>query len=638
VDLQRERLKFFLERIQRGIARRVHDRRVQNRLQVGSAVALGVGLLISATLFSGLFDSLQRPLSDFLYQPRAPTGSVVIVAMDDASLREIGALPWSRATLADLISVTAQAQPKVIALDLVLPEPSNEDPALAQAFQRAPRIIQPVIGVDATRMPARPGAFLRFDAALAPAPALQTSNALLAHTMIIPDADGVVRRIPVAIEVNKRYYAALGIAALGEYQNRTLGSQIENSQVPFGSLRLPVDEHGQVRLNFISPNALRVLSAVDVLRGRADPAWLRDKIVLIGVMNSGAPGDFKTPLALGTSRAYAVEIQADLIETILGAHLLVEQDRLTEIVMIFLVALLAGATLPHFRFLSAVALTILYFLIYLGYAFQKFNDGIVTQPLYPALALFLTFAGTTTFRYFSVERPRALVSRLFRRYVAPDAVDRVLHVFDNGALPLRGTRRDVSVLYVDLRELAMQVETLAPEDLVSLLNQYVALIVTIIFQHGGSVAKQTGDTILATWNLLLDQSDHARGAVRAAIEIRRAARELTKQQSREAAIEVGLGVSTGHVVAGHIGAAPRAEYAIIGTHITLAERMALKPDRGVYIDATTREHIGNEFETREVNPVRLRRKTDPQQVWKVIEPMELEEPTAEEVESAQEES
>ncbi len=313
---------------------------------------------------------------------------------------------------------------------------------------------------------------------------------------------------------------------------------------------------------------------------------------------------------------------------------LADQDRLVQIVLVFLVALLAGATLPHVRSLSAVGLTIIYFLFNLVYAFGKYNEGILIEPLYPTLALCLTFAAVITFRYFAEERRRAFVGRLFRRSVAPDAVDRVLDHYDNDARALHGVRREATVLHVDLREFSNRADGLRPEAAIDFMNQYAALIYGIIFLHAGTVVRNAGNGILAIWNLPLEDVHHARSAVRAAMEIKH---EMAKfhakppkfngQDDAPGKIKLGLGIATGQVVAGHIGASTRAEYAILGSVVTIAERLAMKPDRGVYIDLATLEQIGDEFQTREANPVRLRRKTDPLSVWEVFEP-EVSEETA----------
>ena len=340
----------------------------------------------------------------------------------------------------------------------------------------------------------------------------------------------------------------------------------------------------------------------------------------VGLLASASifSGLFDIPRSVLTTYLYPSPSSA------LSNHWLTEQDHLTQIIVIFLVALLAGATLPHVRWLTAIGLTLLYFVMYLSYSFRAFDEGTLVQPLYPVLALLLTSAGTMLFRYFFDERPREFLGRMFRRYVAPEAVDQVLTTLEDGLLPLGGVRREVSILYVDLRELGVLAESLTPEETVKLLNRYVTLIVGAIFRRAGTLAMHAGDMIIAVWNLPLDQPEHALHAVHTAQEIRREVAEIREKQPKETSIQVGVGIGTGSVVAGHIGASARAEYIILGEAVVMAERMAMKPDRGIFIDAATRELIAHEFETREVNPVRLRRRTDPVSVWEVVEPMELE--------------
>jgi adenylate cyclase len=609
------------------VSRRVHDRRLQSRLQIGSSLALGIGLLVSASIFFGLFDSPQPSQADLLYQPRSPSGQVVIVAIDDASLQRIGPWPWTRTTIANLIENINAVQPRVVALDLLLSNSADDDPTLAQALSASPRTVLAVAGVSTGPPPTRPNAFPQFEARLLPSVLLPSPTSALGHVMISPDSDGVTRRIAAAIDASDQRYPALGIAAVELSQNRLLARDIENDRVAFGDAFLPVDRQGQIRLSFYAWGAGQVISAADVLQHRADLSRLNDRIVLLGAVGSSAADSFRTPVSPKDRPSFSVEIQADVIETILGNHFLVEQDRLTQVMVILLLALLAGATLPNVRLGPSIGLTLLYLAMYLSYAFQKFDDGILVQPIYPVLALLLTALAVMLFRYFSEERQRAMLQQLFLRYVPPEVVERVLSTVEDGSFRLHGERKEVSLLYVDMRELGVLAESLSAEASINVLNQYVSLVVGAIFRHGGLLTKHTGDTIIAVWNLPFDQLDHACRAVRAAIDVKHEVDAIRMSQPKGMAIQVGIGVGTGSVVAGRIGASARTEYTILGEVLVMAERMAMKMDRGVFVDYLTRDQIGDQFETREVNPVRLRRKTDPVLVWEISEPLVLEEET-----------
>jgi len=616
VDSLGRSLEQILHRLLDALRQLLQDRRLYLRLQFGSALGLGVGLLLAVALISDVFGPSSTRLSDLVYQAPPATRQVVIVAIDDASVQEIGPLPWSRATLAELVNAIAQASPRVIALDLLLPESAPDDALLARALAQTPIVIQPVIGVEATRSATALNAFPRFDFVLAPTPLLRTSNTYLAHTTILPDNDGIVRHIPLAIESNGQRYPTLGLAALAAFQQRAPDVRLDGRAVVWDTQRIPTDASGQMKIVFVHPRTRSVISAAALLRGRADPASLRDHIVLIGVTQSRAH-NYITP-TVATPALASVEVHADVIETILGNHLLSPQDRLTEIVMIFLVAILAGATLPHFRLLSALALTIIYFLLYLGYAFALFNRGILVQPIYPLLALLLVFAGATTFRYFSQERRRAALTRLFRRYVAPEVVEQVTRNFDRGVAPLSGVQRRVSVLCIDLRDVTQLASSHSPRALFQLLNQYTALIVARIFQHNGTLIQCTGEQIVATWNLLLEQPDHARQALSTSIEIREDITAFNRNQTPPLSCHIGMGITTGHVLAGHLKAAPHTEYTIVGEIISVAERLAVRPERSIFIDAATYACVGDEFPVREVKPIKLRRQAEPHRIWQIV--------------------
>lgn len=609
-------LKVIPQQLKTVLRQALQDRHLYLRLQFGSALGLGVGLLLAIAVILDLFSASSTRLGDLLYQAPTATRQVVVVAIDDESLKEIGPLPWSRATLATLVETITAASPRVLALDLVLPEPSSEDDRLARALERAHAVIQPVIGVETTRDFPQARTFPRFDFVLASTPTLRTSNTCLAHTTIIPDSDGVVRHIPLAIESNGVRYPTLGLAALGMYQQRALDVRLEEHTVVWDTQRIPTDSRGQMKIVFVNPTTQVSVSAAALLRGRVNPTILRERIVLVGVTQSRAH-NYITP-AWSARRLASVEVHASVIETILSQRFLVPQDRLTEIVMIFLLAILAGATLPHFRLLSALALTIIYVLLYLGYAFALFSRGILVQPFYPLLALVLVFIGAMTFRYFSQERRRAALVRLFRRYVAPEAVEQVTRDFDRGALPLSGVQRRVSLLCIDLRDVNHLTVTFSPQALFQLINEYTALIVARVFQHNGTIIQCTGEQVIAAWNLLLQQPDHADQALATSIEIKEEIAAFNLNHTPPITCRFGMGITTGHVLAGRLSSASHTEYTVVGEIVSVAERLAVRPERSIFIDEATYARIGDAFPVREVKPIKLRRQTDPHRVWQVV--------------------
>ncbi|HEX9074261.1 MAG TPA: CHASE2 domain-containing protein, partial [Anaerolineae bacterium] len=500
------------KQIAKRLVTKLNNRRMHNRFQVGAVLALVTGLLLSTLSLSNLFKSYQTRLSDFFYRPAPPSGQVILVQIDDASLTEIGPWPWSRGTLANLLGTLARARPGAVAFDILLLDSTFDDAALAQVFQSLPNLSQPVAGVNTSRILPSLLTFPLFDSALTPAPALLTANTRLGHDMVVADNDQVVRRVPIAIQAAGRRYVALGIVALSS-SRPALVPPPEGSATANLITQLLEDGHGDMYVNFTKWDNRYVISAADLLRGRVNPERVQDKTIFIGLTGSAATESYETPVTFEGQRAYPIEIQADLAETLVTGRLLFEQDGLTQITMIFLMAILAGATLPHFRFLSAAGLTILYFLAYLVYAFDKFNSGIIVPPLYHALALLIMFVLSMTYRYYAEDRQRGRVEQLFRRTASSQVVEQVLSVFERDKLRLSGVRREITLLHVDLHCFSALTDVLSPEDLMATLDLYTLRIVEVVFHHAGLVVMQTGESIVAAWNLPLIQSDPARRAV-----------------------------------------------------------------------------------------------------------------------------
>jgi len=597
------------------------NRRVR-RLQVGLAIGVCVGLFLVTLILLGELGRWEARAADLFYRPRTPSGQVVLILLDDKTVENYD-WPMERLVHVSFLFALLRAQPKVIALDFILPDPASpqEDEMLAAIFRRADKMVQPILGIEATRYPTAPKQFPAFDSILAPASTLRTPNAIFAQAMIYPDPDGVARRVPLAIDTPGARYPALGLAALALYQGHEPQIEIQNNQIVFNGKPLPLDDNGQLLINFVNREAIKTLSYADVVQGKADYSLLRDKIVLVGPKNKAVHENYAVPLTISSAPSSNVEIQAHLIETLLSGVYLQNQDRVSLIGEALLVALIAAVTLPHLPWLYAAALVLIYIVLYLLYAFQRFDSGIVSTPLYVVLALGMTYALTMLYRYLSEERGRALVARVFLGIVSPETAHQVILQYERGAFSLSGGRREATVLCVGLHELTGLSETLAPEMLIELLNRYTARILETVFRWDGSV-NTVGNNIVAVWNLPLDHPDHARRAVNAAFDILRA---LDQIQPMERHIGVSLGIATGTAIAGRLGVSARADYTVIGEVVTIAERISIMAgDNQVLVDPATYEQLHAEFDTRAVHTIRVRGKKDALVIRQVLDKAEIE--------------
>lgn len=610
----------FVDSVQRGVvAARVRRRRLR-RLQIGLLVGVLTGVLLATTIGVNGLRQFELRWADWFYRPHTPSNQVVLILADDKTVDQYG-WPIERFIHAGVLVAVMHFQPKLIVLNFVLPEPElpEEDTYFAAILGRAEKIVLPVVGIEATRYPTDVSPFPAYDLALLPTASLRTANPTLAHMMVYPDTDSVTRRVPLAIDTPTGRYPSVALAAFALAQANEPKVIFQDGHIVIGQQRIPVDTEGQIFLNFVRRESMIKISYADIAQGKADYELLRDKIVLIGPATTAVHESYAVPATISRTSISNVELQANAIETLFSGNFLREQTRSNLMIEVFLIALVAGLTLPHLPLLYATALVLLYFAAYLVYVFNRFDNGIVTTPLYGVLALVITYALTMLYRYLSEERGRALVARTFLGIVSPDTVNQVLVEYERGALSLGGGRREATILCISLRELVSLADTLAAETLVELINRYTASVMEVVFRWDGSVNK-AGNNIFAAWNLPLDCPDHTRRAVYAAFDIIDAI-ERIQPPDAEHRVGVCLGIATGTAIAGRVGGTWRADYTVIGEVVTIAERVSiLAGENQVLVDPAAYAYLQDEFETRPVHTIRVRGKKEPLVIREVLHP------------------
>lgn len=616
----------------------LNDSRVRLRLQAGAAIALAISFFVYILLFSNLLAPLNRVATDFLYHSVAVHPDIVIIEIDKKSLDEIGPYPWPRAIHAALLDRLSAAPPRLVAFDLLFSQPSPDDTAFASTIQKNGNVLLAATGVQAAAFPAEQNTLPSFDVMILPDPLLRDAIRGVGHRLIVADDDGIVRRIPTALEANNARYPALGLAVAARVLGVTnIVYDLPSRNVQLGALRVPVDENGNTLLNFASPaTGIPRYSYVDVFRGAIPPETFQNKIVLVGGTSTIETEDYAIPLDFGAERTYNVNLQADLANMLLSTPpmMLEPQGALGQLALTFLIALLAGLTLPHLRPLYAVAVTLVYLLGLLLFAFDAFNRGTILQILYPALALILTAVSITTFRYLSEGRRRQFLTLLFRRYVAAESVPHIVDAIDRGELPLTGTRRVVTVLYGDLRGTATLSDSMSAQGILQLVNQYMELALNAIQGQGGTVSKPMGDALIAIWNAPLDQPDHAARGLMAAVQLQRNVARWQARREEQPTLTFGIGLATGWAVLGNMTALGKVEYTLVGDTVNVASRIsAFANNNQILSDTTTAETGVVGIKVRELSPVRVRGRKEPLPVWEIRDS----EPAPEEIDDEEEE-
>jgi class 3 adenylate cyclase len=183
-------------------------------------------------------------------------------------------------------------------------------------------------------------------------------------------------------------------------------------------------------------------------------------------------------------------------------------------------------------------------------------------------------------------REKEMIKRAFSRYVAREVVNEILK--DPEQTSLTGERRDVTVLFCDIRGFTATAEALPPEEVVELLNAFYSLMIETTFKHDGTLDKFLGDGVMAVFGAPLYRADHTLMAVQAALAMQAGVRELSAARvaAGKCPVDVGIGVNAGEVIAGTVGTDARMEYTVVGDSVNLAARLQSNAEPGQILVAT----------------------------------------------------
>ncbi len=350
------------------------------------------------------------------------------------------------------------------------------------------------------------------------------------------------------------------------------------------------------------------------------PRTFKDKIVFIG---GSAPGilDLRpTPF----SPVYpGVEILATALDNILHKDYI----RIpSPFVFYFFLALLTAITAIGSSVLKKIWMTIPFAVFCLGILASvtslAFGWGYWLEFVAPGFAVVLSFTGAMVLNYSFEGRQKRFVKTVFRHYLSPDVIDRVLK--DPSLLRLGGEKRIITSFFSDVAGFTSISESLSPEELVHLLNDLLSEITDIILSHGGTLDKYEGDAIIAFWNAPLDQPDHAVRACRAALECQKRLEELRPEFAQKSGHELFMrvGLNSGPAVVGNMGSHSRFDYTAMGDTINMASRLegACKHYTvPILVGETTFLMAKDAVLAREVDLVRVVGKSKPERVYQVLE-------------------
>jgi len=446
---------------------------------------------------------------------------------------------------------------------------------------------------------------------------------------VIPDSDGTVRREPVLIRFQGGYYPSLDVAAVLAYRNLPL-EQVAVffnpnglERIDLGPLRVPTDPDGYVQIDFHGPSgAFPTYSLADLVTRRLPPELFRDRLVLIGPTASGIGDMAVTPYQ---KMAFpGVEAHANFIENLLAGHFIRRglRENLADIAFILLFSLAAGMLLAVVPPVRAEALLLVVLGIFFWLAYYLFAAHRIWIAVFLPTATFtLNYAAIVSYRFFFEEREKRKVRGAFQHYVAPSVINLLLR--QPALLQLGGEEKELTVMFSDIRGFTSLSENLAPSVLVDLLNEYFSEMTEVIFRHWGTLDKYIGDAIMAFWGAPYPQTDHARRACAAALEMRRTLNRLRSrwEATGQPRLEIGVGINTGDMLVGNMGSTRRFNFTIMGDNVNLASRLeGLNKSFGtsLIVSESTYQAARQQVVARELDLIRVKGKLKPVKIYELL--------------------
>ena len=456
---------------------------------------------------------------------------------------------------------------------------------------------------------------------------------------ILPDPDGTIRSYNLAIRHGQHVYQPLAAAIACLTNTRKPPTIITGPLgvvgVQLGERYVPSNEFGRVTLNYRGPEkSIPHIPAWKILEGDPNPDLLADKFLLVGVTAPAVYDLRVTPFGV----AYpGLEVQATALDNILKGDFMSRPGWAP----LFDIAAIVGLSLLCLGFLWRIrpVFSLVGFLLLFG-GYLLLNQYFFVEQLYwlnlvyPLLAFSLCYLGLNVYRFIFADRQKRQIRQAFSKYLDPNVVNDV--VDDPEKLRLGGVKHELTVLFSDIRGFTSISEKLSPEALVRLLNEYLSEMTDIVMKNRGLLDKYIGDAVMAVFGAPRHYPEHPFMACRVGLEMISRLKDLNAHWQTQnwdgktpPALEIGVGINTGPMVAGNMGSRDRFDYTVMGDNVNLGSRLeGLNKAYGTHIiiSQSTLDQVQDLFWVRCLDRVRVKGKDDPVAIYELIEERRLDSP------------
>ena len=567
--------------------------------------------LVAAVRFMdpAFVESVRLRYFDTLITAKAPTqNNVVVVNIDEAALDAKGQWPWPRGEYANLISDLYARNAGLVVWNVLMPEAdrAGEDKMLAELMSIKPVILGNMPGAKDKNTPRKPGSavvnsqfgdrIVTLPGIIANVPDLEANAAGVGSVMTLPEIDGVNRRVPLVAAKDGKIYPSLAMETLRVLAKDTT-VQIKLNELGVDKMRIPkfgpftTDALGRIWIDWSQSSEHYSVTNL--------PADLHGAVVIVGVSAAG----IGNPVSTAKGAVWPQDVQAAVLGTLLNKVNIqrpgwADQAELAVIIAAGLLLIFMSRWL-YVGLASSIVIVVGSVFAsrygYMGYALlfdaTAIGAGIVLVALHAYMAKFLS-------EYFQKQQ----IKKQFGTYLSPAMVEKLQT--NPELLRLGGETRELSIMFTDVRGFTTISEHYGADvqGLTKIMNRYMTAMTAKILENEGTLDKYIGDAQMAFWNAPLDDRDHAKNAVKTALEMLGSLDAF----NREIAVEgvppfgMGLGINTAEVVVGNMGSSQRFDYTCLGDGVNLASRLEgqSKPYHvAMVIGDNTNKHVKDGFFT-----------------------------------------
>ncbi len=582
-------------------------------------------IVISIAIGFGFLKSFEHYVYDNLFaKSETVTSDVIIVAIDDESISKIGRYPWDRDVYATLVDNLVEGEAAAIGFDIIFSEiQGEEDETFRDAILKTDNVILAVnadlAGEVKTDDKALVANFFYY-----PNEVLLESNPKLGFLNSLMDSDNVIRRALTYIydEEENNYKNSFNYELYKTYANKNdIVPTIINKSYFSRPYIYYAGEAGTVE----------TVSFHRVLNREIPPAYFENKIVLVGIQSSGGEDVYYTPVG----PMYGVEIHANFINNLIldnyKQDLFIEnifyvtEDRYIDITMgltVLLAALIyVYITLRVKSNKKKTIITGLFILGYIGIEGALFEIGFIMPTIYPIVIIAILFFVDMSIDFYHTQKEKRKITNIFNKYMSKEIVDKIVHDGEE-SIKLGGDKKDITVMFIDIRGFTPISEALEPEKVVDILNEYLTMATEEIISFNGVLDKYIGDGVMALFNVPYEIDNPEYACIKAAFAIKNNSRVLYDRlyERYGKGVEFGIGINCGSAIVGNIGSEKRMDYTAIGDTVNTAARLESNAQRGqILISEEVYKRVAEKVKVNEVGELKLKGKENPILTYEVIE-------------------